>query len=76
MVRGAFHAFTHTHDFTPLADRTLMVDTFRYTAPLGPIGRLADILVLKRHIRRLLVARGQALKQIAEAEPDSAHVSV
>lgn len=68
LVRGAFHAFTHTHDFTRITVGTLMVDTFRYTAPLGPLGRLADVLFLERYMRQLLTARGQALKQAAEAE--------
>ena len=47
-ARGAFHAFPHTHDFSAIPGGTLMVDTFRHTAPLGPLGRLADALSLER----------------------------
>lgn len=68
MVRGAFKGFTHTHEFVPMADGTLMIDTFDYAAPLGILGRLAERLFLTRYMRRLLAERGQHLKRLAEAE--------
>jgi len=67
LVRGAFHAFTHTHDFIATPEGTLMVDTFDYTSPLGPLGRLADAVFLERYMRRLLVGRGLELRRMAEA---------
>jgi len=67
MVRGAFKAFTHVHEFVPRAGGTLMIDTFRYTAPLGLLGRLASALFLQRYMRRLLHGRALHLKQAAEA---------
>ena len=67
MVRGAFRSFTHTHEFRPVDGGTLMVDTFRYASPLGPLGVLADRLFLERYMRRLLADRAQYLKRIAEA---------
>ena len=68
LVRGAFHAFTHTHEFKETPEGTLMLDTFDYTSPLGPLGRLADALFLERYMRRLLVERGMALQRMAEVQ--------
>ncbi|MEO7717285.1 MAG: SRPBCC family protein [Capsulimonas sp.] len=67
MLEGAFASLTHTHDFEPAPSGTLMRDTIDYTAPLGPIGRLADFLFLKSYMTRLIERRNQALKEIAEA---------
>jgi ligand-binding SRPBCC domain-containing protein len=71
MVRGAFRSFTHTHEFRPAGAGTVMVDTFRYTAPLGVLGLLADRLFLERYMRRLLTERAAFLKRAAEGIPGS-----
>jgi ligand-binding SRPBCC domain-containing protein len=68
MVRGVFHSFAHLHEFKPVPGGTLMLDTFRYESPLGPLGRLADELFLERYMRRLLRERNRYLKHAAEAE--------
>ena len=44
-----------------------MVDVFDFTAPLGPLGTLADRLILTAYLRRFLENRAQALKQLAES---------
>jgi ligand-binding SRPBCC domain-containing protein len=67
MVRGAFKSFTHIHSFHEQNGATLMVDDFAYRSPFGPLGWLADKLFLGRYMRRFLVQRAQALKQMAEA---------
>jgi hypothetical protein len=43
-----------------------MLDLVDYAAPAGPIGRLVDALVLRRHLRRLLERRNQHIKELAE----------
>src|SRR3954454_10848482 len=53
-VRGAFAAFTHCHVFRRVEGGTLMLNDFRYTAPLGILGRLADWLFLEHYMRRFL----------------------
>lgn len=69
MVAGAFKRFDHDHFFVRLSpERTRVTDRFDYTAPLGLIGRLADVLFLKRHMRRLLQERNRCVQQVAEAE--------
>ncbi len=66
-VRGPFKAFEHRHDFHEVRGGTLMVDHWHHRAPFGPLGWLADRLFLERHMRRLLMARNEALRIEAEA---------
>jgi ligand-binding SRPBCC domain-containing protein len=67
MVKGAFASFTHVHQFSDSRGGTLMIDTFAYRAPLGFLGRVVDIIVLERYMRRFLVERAKYLKDAAEA---------
>jgi ligand-binding SRPBCC domain-containing protein len=68
LVRGAFKRFDHDHFFEELpGPRTRVRDVFDYTAPLGPIGRILDALVLERYMRNLIVERNAAIKRKAEA---------
>jgi ligand-binding SRPBCC domain-containing protein len=66
MVRGAFHSFTHTHEFKSVEGGTLMVDEFCYTAPLGPLRRIADKLFLERYMRGFLQQHSSYIKHAAE----------
>src|SRR5690606_23982501 len=68
MVSGAFSRFWHEHRFEERDGGTLMTDVFDYTSPLGPLGRLADVLFLRRYMERLLVGRNEHIKQLAERE--------
>jgi ligand-binding SRPBCC domain-containing protein len=67
MVRGAFARFRHEHQFLSVPEGTDMVDIFDYTAPLGPLGRLADGLFLRRYMTALLRERNAYLKRAAES---------
>jgi ligand-binding SRPBCC domain-containing protein len=69
MVRGAFRRFRHEHQFLAAEGGTEMVDIFDYTSPLGPLGRLADGLFLRRYMTRLLRERNAYLKRAAESTP-------
>jgi len=69
MVRGAFARFRHEHQFLSVPEGTDMVDIFDYTAPLGPLGRLADGLFLRRYMTALLRERNAYLKRAAESTP-------
>jgi len=71
MVRGAFRSFRHEHQFHAIDGETEVVDIFDYTAPLGPLGRLADILFLTRYMTNLLRDRNAYLKRAAESAPAS-----
>lgn len=66
MLDGAFHSFIHTHQFIKDKDGTIMIDTFQYKSPLGPIGQIADKLFLKKYMKKFIVSRAISLKTIAE----------
>jgi len=61
-VRAVAHDMTLTHG--PVG--TWLHDELRWTAPLGPLGRLADRLLLRRLLRRVLAARAVVLTAHAE----------
>lgn len=60
-VRGPFGSFLHTHEFEPLGDMTLMRDTIEFRSPVGPVGRLVDALVMRRHLIRVITERNDAI---------------
>ena len=67
-VSGAFPSFTHHHYFTDKGTHTLMRDVFQYQSPLGLLGRLADVIFLKRYMERFLDQRNLVIKELAEQE--------
>lgn len=67
MVRGAFAFMEHDHYFTAAGDgATEMRDVFRFAAPLGWIGRIVEIAVLRRYMARLLDERNAVIREVAE----------
>lgn len=66
MTRGAFRFLEHDHFFEPEGDGTLMIDVMRFQAPLGPLGWIAERILLAPHLREFLTTRGLALKAMAE----------
>jgi ligand-binding SRPBCC domain-containing protein len=68
MVSGAFKSLRHVHEFHPREGGTLMRDILEWRAPLGILGRFADWLFLKRHMRRFVTRKQRHLKRIAEGE--------
>jgi ligand-binding SRPBCC domain-containing protein len=60
-VRGPFRSFRHVHEFTEDAGGTVMVDRVKFAAPFGPLGRLAEKLVLARYLRNLTEQRNRHL---------------
>ncbi|MEM9415261.1 MAG: SRPBCC family protein [Planctomycetota bacterium] len=68
MVRGVFREMRHTHRFAEADGGTLMTDEFVFTAPLGPLGWLAERLFLTRYMRRFLSERNRVLKELAESD--------
>ncbi|WIE78076.1 SRPBCC family protein [Curtobacterium sp. MCSS17_016] len=67
-VRGPFARFHHEHRFEPSAGGTRMVDTITFRAPLGPLGRLAEVLALARYMPRLIADRNASLAAELRAE--------
>jgi hypothetical protein len=71
MIAGPFHSMQHDHVFRRLSPGiTEMEDVFRFAAPLPVLGRLAEVLVLRRYMEGLLRERNAVLKEIAESTHD------
>jgi len=68
MVRGAFKGFRHEHHFESIENGTLMTDIFEYQSPFGILGKLVDIIVLKRYMTELLIKRNDTIKEFAESD--------
>ena len=68
-IEGIFSAWTHTMKFDEHGEReTLVTDLVDYQVPLGLFGYLADDLLIKGDMRRLLAARLQKAKEHFEQE--------
>jgi ligand-binding SRPBCC domain-containing protein len=67
MVTGPFKSIWHEHLFEPHEGGTKMTDTFKFCAPLGPLGSVAESLFLVRYMRRLLEGRNAHIKRVAES---------
>lgn len=73
---GLFAAWTHTMKFEEHGEKeTLVTDLIDYTLPLGLIGYLADDLLIKGDMRRLLAARLERAREhfetVTQAKPRS-----
>lgn len=68
MLRGAFKHMIHDHHFVSRGAGTRMDDRFDFSAPFGPLGRMAEALFLTRYLRRFLAMRNAHLKRVAESE--------
>lgn len=68
MVTGAFKEMRHDHFFEARGDRTVMVDRFEFSSPLGLLGQIVDRLFLERYMRRFLMQRNAILKRTAETD--------
>jgi ligand-binding SRPBCC domain-containing protein len=66
MVEGPFAAFRHVHEFITNGNCTLMRDTLEWTSPLGILGKVADGLMLRRTLTKIVRDRNDKLKSLAE----------
>jgi len=66
-IKGPFQSMVHDHYFTEKDGIVTMSDIFAFRSPLGPLGRLADRLVLQRYMTALLEKRNQTIKEFAES---------
>jgi ligand-binding SRPBCC domain-containing protein len=64
MVSGPFRRFVHDHFFEQRGGGTLMRDVLEFSSGVRPL----DALVLKPHLRRLLLRRNAVIKELAEGE--------
>jgi ligand-binding SRPBCC domain-containing protein len=68
-VRGAFAWFRHDHWFEPDGEGGCVVrESFRFAAPLGPLGWIAERVFLRRYMTRFLRERNEVIRQVAESD--------
>ena len=71
MVEGTFKRLRHVHEFEFNDGTTIMRDTLNWVTPFNVVGRLADLLFLRRHMRWFVTRKQRALKRIAEERAKS-----
>jgi ligand-binding SRPBCC domain-containing protein len=64
--KGAFKAMKHQHLFKEQDGAVVMTDVFEYKSPLGILGKLADVLFLKRYMHNFLKKRNTIIRAFAE----------
>ncbi len=52
-LRGPYRLWHHTHTFEPDGGDTLMRDVVRYALPLGPLGEVARLVLVRRDLDRI-----------------------
>jgi hypothetical protein len=60
--RGPYRAWWHEHHFTADGDTTVMVDRVFYAPPLGPLGALAQRLLVRPMLARIFGYRQHAVR--------------
>ena len=65
-VRGPFASFNHEHQFRACGPQTEMTDIVSFAAPLGWLGRFAEVAGLRWYLGRLIDERNRYLKFEAE----------
>lgn len=60
-LEGPYRLWRHTHEFEETAEGTLVRDHVDYALPLGPLGRLAHALMVKRDLQQIFAYRRQAI---------------
>lgn len=64
-VRGPFAHFWHEHLFEAVAGGTRMTDRIDFVAPFGPVGALAERLLLDEYVTDLIRTRNRHLASLA-----------
>lgn len=63
-VRGPYRVWHHRHEFTSLAGGTLVRDLVRYQLPLGPLGAVAHLALVRRDLDRIFDFRRRAVARM------------
>jgi ligand-binding SRPBCC domain-containing protein len=61
-TRGPYRSWYHEHHFEAVGNRTRMIDEVHYSAPFGPIGRIANWLFVAPQLRRIFAFRSRAIR--------------
>lgn len=64
---GPYALWRHTHLFEARGGRTVMRDVVDYREPLGPLGRLAHLLFVRRTVEKIFDFRRGAISRLLRA---------
>ncbi len=68
-LRGPYALWHHTHTFEPHPEGTLMRDRVRYRLPLGPLGAIAHVALVRRDIDAIFdFRRAEIARRLPPAE--------
>jgi ligand-binding SRPBCC domain-containing protein len=65
-VKGIFKSIKHDHYFEEKDNQTWMKDVFVFEAPFGILGRVVEIVLLKKYLKKFILKRNNLLKECAE----------
>lgn len=64
MIDGHFKTYAHQHHFKSLDDHTtLMIDHIVYETPYGLAGKIFDMMLLHRNLKKLITYRNESIQQ-------------
>jgi ligand-binding SRPBCC domain-containing protein len=63
-LKGPYALWHHTHTFQADGAQTVMRDTVRYRVGFGPLGVLADRLLVRRDVARIFDFRAQRVREL------------
>jgi ligand-binding SRPBCC domain-containing protein len=67
-VSGPYALWHHTHELTPVGDgQTLMRDTVRYAVGFGPLGEIANRLLVRRDVEAIFDFRAREIPALLAA---------
>jgi hypothetical protein len=61
---GPYALWQHTHTFEADGEETIMRDVVRYRIGFGPVGTLANALVVRRDVERIFDYRAERVAQL------------
>ncbi|MFC7343208.1 NUDIX domain-containing protein [Saccharopolyspora griseoalba] len=67
LVDGPLARLRHDTALAQVGPRTLLTDSVSWTSPLGPLGKLADVVLGRRLVLDVLAARVRAVRELAES---------
>jgi hypothetical protein len=63
-LRGPYRSWHHLHEFREVDGQSEIVDRVSYELPLGPAGRVAHALLVRRQLEAIFDFREQAVRRL------------
>jgi hypothetical protein len=70
-LKGPYAFWHHTHTFTESDGGTHLHDEIQYALPLGPIGKIAQKLIVRRQLEEIFNHRARVIEHIFSVQDTS-----